>query len=675
VILNPYSYATTFSPPSNLIALPLTYDEDDYAGIMTWTRQGNGPHVTPGGFEGDGYESRLKSTNIPSWMSGHASALTMHASISFYPQKLGSTSAMIVYCGENDSTPFAKMNFSVIPDVTNSGITQCALLAGTGGTSFVQKNMGRSSWKFQFRCPDTSVGGKFSRMQSIVFLDDETALVSAHFEDTLTRFYKVRLSDAVVLDTFDADGDWVHVGVVAFNAAGDLWALAASGKGCRIDLNASFAAGSIVTLDTLQFSGFAAGSIMGALEFVTVSGTEYAIMAEYLTSGSPFFYAFPSSSLGSVTLTPSDRTKRFTGAPLEIQGLCMRSGKLMTSAIAPMGGTNRFGYINRCDIVTAIGSTSDGGAVSSEAQFDGPTKLAEDIAVHPVTNELWGLSEGISAVGSDVGGSSVWSSPVDGSIVTNHYTAEYDGSGTITIKINNRPYDSLSATLGIDVAVVSIGGPPLATAGFASKFFAGFVSNVVFQDTSMTDAQYNAAISGFYEPNALTVYSLTLTNPGAESTTATGWTNETGTLSVFDTATLLPHSGAYSFYAGNTATFQARQRLDLSAQTGLTGTDIDAAVGWTKVRWWQSAFNSTRDPGCCGVRNVNGSGTQLTLATAGSAPTPNADGTLHPWYPRAYALALESGVRSVDCVLKGTRTAGTNCNVYYDDLSMTVYVR
>jgi hypothetical protein len=661
-------------PAANFVALPLTYDENDYEGTMTWARLGNGPHVTPAGFEGDGYGSRLKSTDIPSWMSGADAALTMHASISFFPQKLGATSQFVLFAGEDDSTPQGKMGYFVIPDVSNSGITQLCLRAGTGGTSFVEKDFGRSSWKFQFRTPDLVDSTFDASPQAIAFLDEETILLSAHFEEHFSRVYKIRLSDAAVLGSFDADGDFVHLACLAFRSNGDLWALAASNRACRIDLANSFSTGSLVTLDEMDFIGIT----IGALDFVTVSGTEYAVIPEYLTSGSPYIYVIPASSFGSVTLTTSDRTKRFTGCPIEVQGCAMRSGKLVTSSIAqPGAGTsNRFGYIGRFDIVTAIGSTSDGGAISSDLNLDAASKYVEDCAIHPSTNDLWTPTEGISAVGSDAGGLSVWSSSLDGSLAENHYTAEYDGSSTITIKVNNRPYDSLSATPAIDVAVVSVGAQPQATAGYANKFFSGFIRNIVFEDAAMTQQLYEAAVGGHYEPNELAAYVLVLTNPGAEASTATGWTNESGTLSIFNTASLAPHSGAYSFYAGNTASFQARQRLDLVAQTGLTGTDLDSAVGWTKIRWWQSSFDGT-DPGCAGVRNVNGAGTQLTLATAGSAATPNSTGAggSHPWYPRAFALALESGVRSVDAILKASRTGGTNNDCYYDDIAMTMYVR
>lgn len=162
--------AESATPATNFIALPLTYDEQDYAGTMSWVRQGNGPHVTPLGFEGDGYEARLKSTTIPAWMQSASAKLTMHASISFYPQKVKSSSEFVVYAGEDDSTPFAKMAFSVVADATNSRIAQLTFRGGTGGTGYVEKLFGRSGWKFQFRTPELTSGGYDATPQALVFL-------------------------------------------------------------------------------------------------------------------------------------------------------------------------------------------------------------------------------------------------------------------------------------------------------------------------------------------------------------------------------------------------------------------------------------------------------------------------------------------------------------------------
>lgn len=657
----------------NFVALPLTYDEVDYAAAMTWVRQGNGPHVTPLGFEGDGYEARLKSTTIPSWMDNASEVLTIQASIRFYPQQLKSTSEWAVYAGTNSASPVAKLILLTGNDGTNSAIPQMYVQGNTAG-GVISKRIGRSSWTYQGRTPDLSSGGFNASPQAIAFIDSDTILFSAHFEDTFTRVYKIQLSDFSVLDYFDCAGDFTHLAVLAFRSNGDLWAIASSNKACRIDLAASFSSGSLVTLDTMNFSGVTCG----ALAFVTVSGTEYAVIPEYLTSGSPYVYVYTASSFGTTTLTAAGRFKRFTGCPIEMQGCAMRSGKLVTSSVAiSSGGTgSRFGYIGRFDIVTAIGSTADNGAITVETMWDSASKYGEDCAVHPGTNELWVPIEGITAVGSDNGGLSVWSSTLDGSLAENHYTVEYDGVSTTTIKVNNRIYDTLAGTLNTGVATVTVGGPPSVAAGMTTRYFTGYVRNVVLQDQPMSATGYTRAVTGYYEPNTLTAYTFALTNPGAESGSTTGWTNESGGLGVinYPTVAVPPHSGSYFFSGGVSASTIARQRLDILAQTGLSGGQVDAGGIWAKVRWWQSSFNSSTDPAGMGLRTLTSTPTSQGEAYAGIAWTPNANGTsYYPWYPRAFAHALPSGARNLDALIKVTRTSGTNNDGWIDDITVTVY--
>lgn len=658
------------------VALPLTYDETDANSVMTWVRQGSGPHVTPSGFEGDGYEARLKSTTIPSWMQPASAAMTMHASVSFYPQEIKSSSEFAVYLGQDDASPIAKLILSVVQDATNSKITQLALRGGTDatGATFAEKLLGRSGWKFQFRSPDLLINGFESRPQAALFLDANTLIVSAHFEDTVTRVWKINPATAEVLGSFDCTGDWVHIGLMARRSNGEVWVAGAAQKICKVDLDASFTAG------TMQFSNVISHPTfqVGGIEFVTVSTTEYLVLVEYLTSGAPYFYVFPATVLAGTTLAATDRYKRFTGAALETQGCCIRSGKLITSSNASMGtgATERWGHVHQVDIITAISSTADEGAISGEDRWDYASKYSEDITVHPTTNDLWGGTEGITAVGSDDGGLSFWSSPLDDSLVENHYTCEYDGAGTTTIKVNNRIYDTMPGTLVIDVACATVGGSPTATAGMTTGYFTGYVRNVVFQDTIMSTAQYNAAINGDHEPNNLTAYTFTLTNPGAESGNTTGWTAESGGIAALDhpgsTATT-PHSGTWIFNGGSSATSINRQRLDVLAQTGLTGTQVDAGGIWAKARWWQANFNSIDDSGGMGLRALDATSTQLTEAYSGIAITPNSSGSYRPFYPRCFAADLASGTRHLDSLIKTVRSSGTNNDSYFDDISVTVY--
>lgn len=670
--------AAGIEPPDvlNYIAFPLTYDEEDYANAMTWTRQGNGPHITPLGFEGDGYEARYMSTTIPAWMQDAASPLLLHAQVSFYPQKLKSSSEFALFAGGNSSTPYAKLLIGVAPDATNAAIPQLCVRAATDGSGgFVSKALGRSAWKYRFRIPDLSISGTTGSPQGLLFLDGNTLLFTAHFGEALTRVYKIELSDFSVVGHFDCTGDFGHMAVLAKRSNGDIWAASALNKACRIDLDGSLSTGTLVVLDTFGFSGL----VSGALDFVTVGGTEYAVVPEYVQPGSPYFYVFNASLFGSTDLAASDRYKRFTNCPTEVQGCAIRNGTLHVSGIQPdHANSARFGYITTYDIVTAIGSIADGGSLARIDKFDACTKYTEDCSVHPTTNDLWCTSEGMTGVGSDHGGLSVWSSPLDGSLAENAVTAFYDGVDTTTIKLNNQDYDTLAATPPIDVEAITVGGAPVAAAGMTNRYFTGFIRNVVMQDGAMTTEQYDAAVNGDFEPNSLTAYEFVLTNPGAETGTTAGWTNESGGLAVrtYPGSTVPAHGGVNIFTGGASASTIARQRLDILAQTGLTGTDVDAGGIWAKVRWWQASFNSSTDPCGMGLRTLDASSVSQGEAYSGIAWTPNSDGmSYYPWYPRAFALDLPSGARSLDALQKMTRTSGTNNDGWIDDISMTIYRR
>lgn len=663
--------ASGAQPP--FIALPLTYRESDMAGAMTWTRQGSTPHVTPRGFEGDGYGARLLSTTIPDWMAPASAPLTIHASMEFYPGQLKSTAELPLFLGS--ATTISKLVLAIVPDVVNSAVSQAVIRGGTGGTAFVEKRLGRARWQYRFRTPELEFGGYKARPQGIEFIDANTIVFCAHFEEQFTRVYKMSVATGEVLASFTCPPQFKHLACFAWRSNGDLWSLDSSNTGCRIDLEASFATGQLVVLDVLQFSGITVGSIT----FATIDGVEYAVIPEYLTSGSPYTYVFPASLLGTTTLTAAQRHKRFTGTPIEIQGCCMRSGMLWFNAQTAMGAgaTNRFGFMNMVDIVNHVRNTADGGALVSRDVREACSKYIEGIAAHPVTNEIWTSCEGITAVGSDAGGMGIWSSPMGDEGVVNHYTAEYDGAGTTTIKINGQIYDTMPGVLAIAVAAVGIGNGPTGAPGMTTRYFTGYIANVVIQNTPMTGAQYNAAVSGAHEPNALEEFVIPLVNPGAESA-MTGWTASSLPANTYltyptNTATV-PHSGTRFFSGGTNENTSVYQRATL-ASGGLSASHADSGTCWAKARWYQASLNSSEDPCGVGLAALNASSGLLAGVDPVYAITPNASGTYRPWYPRSQSLMLPSGTRTLELAQNYRRTVGTNSDGMMDDISMVVYRR
>ena len=659
-------------PVTSFMALPLTYDEQDAANSMTWVRQGPGPHVTPSGFEGDGYEARYKSTTIPSWMGAADAEVVLHLSAKAYQNKLKSTTReTLAYIGEDTSTANPKLELALGVDPSDTSLSAFAVRAYTSAVQTAW--LGRPEWRYEFRFPELYSGASQARPQGLLFLDSDTVMVSAHYQDTESRVYKVRISDGAVLGSFSfGTTTYRHVSTFAKRSNGDVWATDyETRKMLRLDLDASFSSGSAVILnvyDTSILDG------MGAIEFVTVSGTEYALIGQYATSGTPYVYAVLASKLGTGTFALADRHKRFV-LGLRIQGYAMNAGKLFVSRNIAQGLTTDGGYIQRYDIATAITSSADGATLTAEATFNGPSRFVEDVKFHPTTGHIWMPTEGVSAVGSDEGSLGVWSSPLTGQPVENHYTIHYDGGSAVTIKVNNRLFAVENWALTRPVQVVSVGGPPQAAAGMQTGFFAGYVRNLVVQDAAMTDAEYALAVSGGHETGTLTSYTMALTNSGAELGNTTGWTNEVGSLGVRN-ASPAPAAGSWYFFGGPNLQTICRQRLDVLTQTGLTGAQVDAGNIWAKARWKQTSFDSLNDPGACGLRTLNASSAQIAQQVAGVAYTPNSIST-GPWYwyNRCLPIDLASGTRYLDALMRYDRTAGTNNDTYIDDVEVVVYRR
>ena len=76
-------------PPAsggNLLVWPLTYDAADQNGANVLTQSGAtaAPHVTPLGFEGDGYAARYRLTALPAWQNAAAQSVSLFASVTVY---------------------------------------------------------------------------------------------------------------------------------------------------------------------------------------------------------------------------------------------------------------------------------------------------------------------------------------------------------------------------------------------------------------------------------------------------------------------------------------------------------------------------------------------------------------------------------------------------------------
>lgn len=670
-------------PAGNLAIMPLTYDETDRNGILTFTRQGAGPHQTPMGFEGNGYDSRLKATALPSWMSSSTAAFGLQVTYKSYGQYYADLNryaglgpkdttlgvSPLVYLGADSSTLAQKCLIGIEAD---PGLSTCpvvhARVTTSGGTSKCHYN--RPNWRYQFLTPTYQESGKTWVPNAIVFKDSTKLWSAAHLQDTLSRMWEMDPNTGSILRSFDFPSPYNHVANLAIRGNGDVWFTDSPTSDCAIvDMEASFTSGTAVIPTVMNTTSF---NKIGAIDFVTISGTEYFVAAEYATSGTPYLYVFPASAIGAVTLTASSRTKRWP-IGLQVQGLVMRGTQVYISFSS--GG----GIIRAYDLASMLSSLADGATPTAIWQEVAPSSYPEDLCVHPVTGDVWAPTEGNASVLSDRAHLSYWSSPLNGTAQENTYTVNYDGAGNFTFLMNGRDYYTVSVTPSQGAACVSIGGPPAAPAGGSTGYSYGFLKNVAIQDAPIDATLYAAIQSGSYESRTMTAIQVTLTNPGAESGT-TGWTTESGTLSQIantgSAANLIAHSGTNAFGGVNVAGYVARQRVAITG-LGLSTTQLDSGNYWLKARWWQASLQESiaRDTGGNGLRLLDGSLVQISenYSPQFAAQLSNA-ASRYPWNPRSYPQAIVANTRTVDVLMKGTRSTGSgSTQSFVDDNELWIY--
>lgn len=670
----PAEHYFEFTIVTQFVVLPLTYDEVDYDATMTWTRQGDSPHVTPEGFEGDGWNARMTSDTIPTWMASASKRTMFHASLALKPGRVMNANTIgdiILFAGENTtgSTPIPKFSYSVKQDPALPYEPYASFLTHDGSVH-QEIPLFRREWTFRGRYPELvhPVTGQHHHPQGIYFIDASTLLITTHFHDESSRCYRMNLSDWSITGYFDFnETTHPHVNAISRDSSGNYW-FVGNNSLIRVNLTNSFA--SNVADVEIDYDVTAAGGSFLAIQ--TLGGTEYVLTGEYLESGTPYLYVFPLSIVSDAgTFAIGSRTIRYV-INQRTQGIVHDGTDLYLSMNRLTSESGSFGYIHR-NSIDPTGDTDGDSLVTPDASWVAPSQYPEDLSFHPSTGDLWLPTEGWDILGDNDGFLAVWSSPLDGSSAVNHVSTLYDGVGNFVVSINGLDFQTETWTPTQDVEIVSVGGPPQATAEFTTGFFKGYIKNIRFQNKDFSGTEYSDTIGGStYEPNTLTEFSITMTNPGAEAGDTSGWTNETGSLGT-RTANPDPYEGSYYFMGGANAATTARQRFNIETETGLTTTEIDAGGLWGKVRWHQASYTD-QDPVTMGIRMLNGTPTQLSLDYAhkdwvqygDSGATPN-------WQSLAIGVDIPSGARNIDAVYDASRTSGTNLDGYIDSISLTIY--
>ncbi len=675
MIINPFIYGGGVSP--NLMVYPLTYDESDQNNSNTLTRLGLAPHITPYGFDGDGYQSRLKLSTLPSWITSSSASVSVSASIKVYCQNRHATRDTIAFIGVDDATANPKLELCTLKN-SETGRPHVGFRA-YNGTSVVSKYFGDFAWVYGLRWPVLTSSGNKIRPQTHLFLDSSTLLICGHYNDTESRCYKINLSDKSVIGEFTfGTSTHRHIASIAKRTNGDVWFVDYdTNHALRVDLDASFAAGTASITSDWNLTNI--GNITG-IEFVTVSGTEYVLIARYDSVTTYLYVINVSQMIDGATFAIADRYKRFNLLSL-CQGMAIRSADgMLYCAHNAAPGTATNNPIRVVDISSHITSLADGGTLTVIRTFQGPGAMGEDIKWHPSTGDAWICTEGRATVVDEDGFLCYWHSPmVTNSAQENRYTIDYNGSGTYTFYINGQLFDTISLTPSANPAVMSIGAPPQASSGWANGFCVASVRGLAWKDGPFTITELTDLDSGAYEASSLTVYNATLTNPAAESGASTGWTAESGGMAV-RSATPSPFysegtTNTQYFTGGTSAATLVRQRLLLTTITGLSGSQIDTltAAGnlWGRVNWMQSNFDGSNDNGTLGIRYLDGTPTQLSI-NYGAIISAGLD---QVWRRRTHAVTADNGARNIDVMQRMDRTSGTNNDTYTDNIELVIYTK
>lgn len=153
---------------------------------------------------------------------------------------------------------------------------------------------------------------------------------------------------------------------------------------------------------------------------------------------------------------------------------------------------------------------------------------------------------------------------------------------------------------------------------------------------------------------------LTMTNPGAEAGTTTGWTNVTGTLAAIASGGgILPYTGSYFFRAGASATTECYQDIAIPADYHA---GIDAGAYKAVFTAFQAGYTDA-DTGSMGLAFYSGA-----PALISSVQNENIDAEV--WERRTLGQAVPAGTRTIRVILYGVRASGTNLDAYWDNMSL-----
>jgi len=520
------------------------------------------------------------------------------------------------------------------------------LHVGTGSGATPWKRVG---WTSRGQYPALYVNNQVCKPQAVMFLDADTILVTAHYNDQLSRAHRIKLSTGEVTGQFDFPAPYVHVASCARSASGNVWfGEYITGTMLKVDLAASFDSGTAAISTVYTLTGINGA---GAIEFAIFDGIEYVLAAEY-GSGTTYLYIFPFSlATGGGNFTVGQETRRYR-IPAQTQGIRMWGGDLYTthgnSGVAGGGiiRSDSFG-------LSAANDTTIPQSVVEPA----PSQYPEDLDFHPTTGDLWTSTEGYNTTGQ-TGWTCLWSRKF-GSI--NHPESRFtvsviEGGNLLAVEVDGHYHGTQSISPTGTAAAVFVGGYADAAAGYSAGFWSGHVRDLVILPGIMSSASRKA---GRRDSRQLTEYVLTLAND-ATTESVVGWTNEVGAVST-RTSSPPPFIGTGYLYDDANPETKAVQRAAVPPLPN---------GGYARMRWMQATYTSGNDTSGGGVRSYSGE-TQTGESLAESVMIP----TRMTWVQRSHALPVDSATTEVAAIVTMARFTGTSSDGYTNAVELVVYAK
>lgn len=162
-------------------------------------------------------------------------------------------------------------------------------------------------------------------------------------------------------------------------------------------------------------------------------------------------------------------------------------------------------------------------------------------------------------------------------------------------------------------------------------------------------------------PGGAAAGSVTLTNPGAESASSTGWTITTGQLEVHDdndVPGIVPAAGLYYFYGGTAASSESYQEVDLDAEGVIAGQAVTLS--------WKQCNGTNNSTAKLGLRFYD-SGAALLTETFSPDIAPGAT-----WTDRSVQTIVPEGATTMRVVIVMTRVGASENDAYIDEIALAL---